>query len=97
MSDLSEEQKMTNDHTQALGSRVVCQIGLVVRDIERSAKAYVDLFGVEVPDWFLTDPQEKAHTHYRGQSTQGRAKLAFFQLGSISLELIEPVGGPSTW
>ena len=23
--------------------------------------------------------------------------MAFFQLGSVSLELIEPVGGPSTW
>ena len=85
---------MANDHPQALGSRVVCQIGLVVRDIERSARAYADLFGVEVPDWVLTDTQEKAHIRYRGQPTPGRAKLAFFQLDNISLELIEPVGGP---
>jgi catechol 2,3-dioxygenase-like lactoylglutathione lyase family enzyme len=80
-----------------LGSRVVCQIGLVVRDVERSAQAYADLFGVDVPEWFLTDPQEVAHTRYRGQPTPGRARLAFFHLGSVSLELIEPVGGPSTW
>ena len=29
-------------------------------------------------------------------ATQG-AKLAFFELGNIQLELIEPYGGPSVW
>lgn len=88
---------MATDPPEAFGSCVVCQIGLVVRDIEKSAKAYADLFGMDVPDWSLTDPEEKAHTRYRGQSTKGRAKLAFFQVGEVSLELIEPVEGPSTW
>ena len=88
---------MAKNRAAALGSDVICQVGLIVRDIEKSARAYADLFGVEVPNWFLTDPEEKAHTRYHGQPTQGQAKLAFFQLGSISLELIQPVGGPSTW
>ncbi len=83
--------------SKALGSRVVCQIGLIVRDIERMSRAYADLFGVDVPQWFLTDTADKAHTVYRGQPTEARAKLAFFNLGQVSLELIEPVGGPSTW
>ena len=48
---------------QALDTNVICQIGLIVRNIERTAKAY----------------------------------LAFFQMGSLSLELIEPVGKASTW
>ena len=26
-----------------------------------------------------------------------RAKLAFFPLGQVTVELIEPLGGPSTW
>jgi methylmalonyl-CoA/ethylmalonyl-CoA epimerase len=88
---------MAENRSESLGSRMVCQIGLVVRDVAKSARAYADLFGVDVPGWSLTDPEEKAQTRYRGQPTQGRAKLAFFHLGSISLELIEPVGGPSTW
>ena len=82
---------------ETLGSHVVCQIGLIVRDIEKSAKAYADLFGVDVPQWIITDPEEKAHTRYRGEPTQAQAKLAFFKLGAVDLELIEPVGGPSTW
>ncbi|MFH1008543.1 MAG: VOC family protein [Candidatus Latescibacterota bacterium] len=88
---------MANDHSEAFGSRLVCQIGVVVRDIERSAKAYADLFGEGLPDWFMTGPEEEAHTRYRDLPSDGRAKLAFFQLGALSLELIEPVGGPSTW
>ena len=31
------------------------------------------------------------------ETTPGRAKLAFLHLGSVKLELIEPVDGPSTW
>jgi len=79
------------------GSSTMCQVGLVVKDVEKSAKAYAELFGTEVPEIIVTDPEEKAHTRYRGEPTQARARLAFFDMGSLSLELIEPVGGPSTW
>ena len=82
---------------KTLGSRQVVQIGLVARDVEETAQAYAALFGVEVPGWSLTDPESVAHTRYRGEATEARAKLAFLDLGSISLELIEPVSGPSTW
>jgi methylmalonyl-CoA/ethylmalonyl-CoA epimerase len=87
---------MANSLT-SFGSRTVCQIGLVVRDVEKSARAYAALLGVDVPAWVLTAPEEKSHIRYRGQPTQGRAKIAIFQLDNLSLELIEPVGGPSAW
>jgi catechol 2,3-dioxygenase-like lactoylglutathione lyase family enzyme len=82
---------------EALGSNVIVQVGLIVRDVEETTKAYADVFGVDVPQWFLTDPEDVAHTRYRGEPTTARAKLAFFDMGSIQIELIEPVGGPSTW
>jgi hypothetical protein len=34
---------------------------------------------------------------FRGSPSQGRAKLAFFNLNNIVLEVIEPIGGLSTW
>jgi methylmalonyl-CoA/ethylmalonyl-CoA epimerase len=80
-----------------IGASAICQIGLVVRDIERTAKDYADVFGMDMPAINITDPAEVAHTKFRGTPTQARAKLAFFKMGPISLELIEPVGGPSTW
>ncbi len=82
---------------KGMGTNVICQIGLVVRDIEKTAKIYADVFGMDVPNVIITDTEDKAHTRLRGASTQARAKLAFFNMGSLSLELIEPVGEPSTW
>ena len=80
-----------------LGTRVIVHVALVVKDIEKSAKAYADVLGVPVPKWELTDSVEKAHTIYRGQASKAQAKRAFIELQNIVIELIEPVGGPSTW
>jgi len=91
------DEKAAEKKTKKPDYNVVTQIGLVVRDVEKSAKAYADLFGVDVPEITITDPFEKANTQYRGEPTQGQAKLAFFHLENIQIELIEPVGGPSTW
>jgi methylmalonyl-CoA/ethylmalonyl-CoA epimerase len=40
---------------------------------------------------------EEAGTEYHGEKTPGRLKVAVFDLGGCSLELLEPVGGPSVW
>ncbi len=74
-----------------------CQIAIVVRDIEAAAKRYADVFGVEVPTPIETGTADKTNIRFRGQPTTARAKLAFFKMGQVSLELIEPMGGPSTW
>jgi methylmalonyl-CoA/ethylmalonyl-CoA epimerase len=84
-------------NNQGIGSNVICQVGLVVRDIERSIEAYSRVFGVPKPEAIVTDGQEVAHTRYRGEPTDAQAKLAFFDMGQVTLELIEPIGGPSTW
>lgn len=80
-----------------LGSDLVCQVGIIVHDIEKSAQAWADLLGVEKPMARITDTKDKSHIKYQGASTEAQAKLAFFNLGQVQLELIEPVGSPSTW
>ncbi|MNE53350.1 hypothetical protein D3C80_1480730 [compost metagenome] len=45
----------------------------------------------------MTDTAELAQTRYNGEKTEARAKLAFFDMGSVQLELIEPDHQPSTW
>jgi methylmalonyl-CoA/ethylmalonyl-CoA epimerase len=80
-----------------LGSTTVTQIGIVVRDVERTARAYADVLGMPVPPVTITAPLEIAHTQYDGQPSPAQAKLCFFNLGQVSLELIEPIGAPSTW
>lgn len=83
--------------TAALGADKIVQVGIVVKDIEKASRAYAEVLGTEVPAWFLTDKIDKAHTEFRGKPTEARAKLAFIELRNITIELIEPVGGPSTW
>lgn len=78
-------------------SSKMVQVGIVVRNIEKTAAAYAKFFGVPVPGIHETDGLEKTHAVYQGKPLRARAKLAFFNMESLSLELIEPVGGPSTW
>ncbi len=80
-----------------LGTNVIAQIGILVHDIEKTSQAYADFFGVENPGWSLTDTVDRAETEFKGNSTEARAKLAFFDMGSLQLELIEPDEHPSTW
>ncbi|TBL69718.1 VOC family protein [Paenibacillus thalictri] len=80
-----------------LGTNVIAQIGILVHDIEKTSQAYADFFGVENPGWSITAAVESAQTQYRGERTEARAKLAFFKMGSLQLELIEPDEHPSTW
>ena len=45
----------------------------------------------------MTDTVDKAQTEYRGKRSEARAKLAFFDMGPLEVELIEPDHNPSTW
>jgi len=83
-----------NEH---LGTIRLAQVGIVVRDIERAARAWADLLGLPLPEIRVTDPPEITHAEYGGRPTPARAKLAFFHLENVDIELIEPVGEPSTW
>lgn len=81
----------------SLETTTITQIGIVVQDIEARALAWAEVFGLPVPEIVVTDPVEVAQTEYRGAATPARAKLAFLQMGQVSVELIEPIDGPSTW
>jgi catechol 2,3-dioxygenase-like lactoylglutathione lyase family enzyme len=82
---------------QSLGSTTVTQIGIVVKDIEARARAWADLLGLPMPKIQVTGTLDEAQTEYQGQPSTAQAKLAFFHLGQVDVELIEPIGEPSTW
>lgn len=81
----------------ALGTNTVVQVGIIVRDIEAKARAWAEILGLPMPEIKITAPTEIAHTEYGGEPTPARAKLAFLHMGQVDVELIEPVGEPSTW
>jgi hypothetical protein len=80
-----------------LGSHIVTQVGIIVRDIESKARAWSEILGLPMPNIIITDTLDKTQAEYNGKSTTARAKLAFFHMGQMDVELIEPIDGPSTW
>ena len=83
--------------SSSLGNNKAMQIGLVVENIDDAVQAWSLLLGVDPPSIIITDTVDIAHTRYQDKSTPAQAKLAFFELGQVTLELIQPIGEPSTW
>ncbi|WP_274651961.1 VOC family protein [Paenibacillus humicola] len=80
-----------------LETNTVTQIGILVHDIEKTAKAYSEFLGIE-PRFVTTGTYEEAETEYMGSPSKARCRLAFFTVGpSLELELLQPDHEPSTW
>lgn len=75
----------------------VAQIAIVVHNIEEAIVRYAALFGVDPVKPMTTEPGLSVNMTYKGQPTDAQAKLAFFNLENLQLELIEPLGGQSVW
>ncbi len=73
------------------------QIAFIVKNLENTLPSFSSVLGVDNPQIVLPTAEPEAKTQYRGKPTPAQAKMAFFPLGSITLELIEPVGKPSIW
>lgn len=79
------------------GMKTIVQVAIVTRDIEASARRWAAVLGLPEPSITMTRPGEEVKVVYKGRPSSGRAKLAFFRLGQVVLELIEPVGGDTSW
>ncbi|HEY3440380.1 MAG TPA: VOC family protein [Paludibaculum sp.] len=79
------------------GLTSIVQVAIVTKDIEGSAKRWASVLGMEVPKITTTRPGEEVKVVYKGKASKGQAKLAFFKMGQVVLELIEPVGNDTSW
>ena len=75
------------------------QVGAVVNDLDQSMQVLTQVFGIgpfRVIDW---PPAERTDMQriYHGDPAEFTARMAFTQIGTIELELIQPVGGKSIW
>jgi hypothetical protein len=81
-----------------LGTNLLCQVGILVHDIEKAGKDWAAFLGVDPPEIQITGEMREAQTKYLGEPSEARAKLAFFHVGeNVDIELIEPDKNPSTW
>jgi methylmalonyl-CoA/ethylmalonyl-CoA epimerase len=79
------------------GLKVVTQVAIVCRDIEATSKRWAAVLGVDPPQIRTTKPGHEVKVIFRGRPSEGQAKLAFIKLGQVTLELIQPVGGDTSW
>lgn len=79
----------------ALQQPKLAQVAIVVRDIEAAKKHYASLFSLPVPETIVTAADVRQE--FNDQPTNAQTKLAFFDLGGVQLELVEPMGGDSAW
>lgn len=84
---------------QPLGTDVVTQVALVVRDLDAVAARFAALLGQVPPPVIDGGPYEVAGTTFRGApAPRAGCRMAFFDIGpTIQLEIIEPNGEPSAW
>ncbi|MCC6616381.1 MAG: VOC family protein [Anaerolineae bacterium] len=80
-----------------LKAETICQVGIIVHDIERTAQKYCEVFGFPPPQIVETAGFAQSKTTYNGQPSEATAKLAFFNAGQVTIELIQPDEKPSVW
>jgi hypothetical protein len=81
---------------EALAGRPVIQIGILVRELDRSMAAYSTLWGVGPWRVYTYGPKLLASQIYLGQPAEFSMALALAG-GKPQLELIQPLEGPSVY
>ena len=82
---------------QGIKSKRIIQLGIMVKDIEKAAKEWGELLGVE-PVINTTDGYDITKATYHGKPCNGVMKQAAFNFENIQIELVSPVGDtPTVW
>ena len=82
-----------------VNTNVITQVGIIVKDIEKSKKKWAEFLGVPVPPLVNSGEYGITKTRYKGKGAPRAAcTMAFFNVGgNLQLELIQPNGEKSTW
>lgn len=80
-----------------LQNKKVTQVAVIVKDIDKASVEWAKLLGVDVPESSIAEGHSSRPTLYKGQPSDAKAKLAFFNMDNLQIELIQPLGPKSTW
>jgi catechol 2,3-dioxygenase-like lactoylglutathione lyase family enzyme len=80
-------------------TNVVIQVGLIVKNIEKSKQKWAAFLGVAVPPTVNAGDYEVTQTKYKGRGApKAKCQMAFLNAGpNMQIELIQPNGEKSTW
>jgi methylmalonyl-CoA/ethylmalonyl-CoA epimerase len=92
---VSKEETKLVEPKMKLGA--ICQIGIVVSDLQRAVDNYLASFGIGPWMTMKLEPPMLRDVTLRGKPVEASMVAAIAQSGSIQLELIQPLEGPSIW
>ena len=77
----------------------VIQVGVVVRDLDRTMVGLTEIFGIGPFRTIVYPPEDRTdiEIEYRGKPGDFRYRQAFVDLGSVELEIIQPLEGETIW
>ncbi|MDR2608325.1 MAG: VOC family protein [Treponema sp.] len=75
------------------------QVALVVRDVEKAAKEWAELFNIPVPEIQIHDAGPNTDISYRGKKAAYGMRMAVIDVKErgFVIELSQPTGGESTF
>lgn len=80
-----------------ISSKKVTQVAIIVKDIDKARTAWASALGMPVPEISIAESHASRPTLYKDKPTDAKSKLAFLRMDNLQIELIQPLGGNSTW
>src|SRR5436190_117758 len=75
----------------------IVQIGIVVRNVQETARKYWDDFGIGPWDFYTFGPSNVKELTVHGQQTEHGWRTGAAKIGNIEIELIEPLDDRSIY
>jgi methylmalonyl-CoA/ethylmalonyl-CoA epimerase len=96
-----EAESVTKENANLVVPKIkmgaICQIGIVVRDLQKAVDNYWEKLGIGPWMTVRIEPPLLRDLTLRGKPVESSMIAAIAQSGSIQLELIQPLEGPSIW
>ena len=73
----------------------LCQVGVVVRDLDKAIKNYRVLLGMEPDRVIECSPTAPGKKYYKGQESDFFQRVALYELDNMEFELLQPFGEAS--
>lgn len=73
----------------------LCQVGLVVRDLDKAMEKYRNLLGMEPTRIIEKSPTAPGKKYYKGQESDFYQRVALYYFGDMEFEILQPYGEAS--
>ena len=90
---VASAERLFGQDVTPLARPLPTHIGIIVHDIEKTARKFEEVFGIKVPP-INTSGMTSWADNPAGANVQWRVKLVSFPIGHMTIELVEPLEGP---